>query len=164
MGSVSHLGYFGERAGRKANPFPRRVLIGAMALLAFSAAAIVFGQVTGIGTVRQNPGAPVAMRDIVLARMPDGGVSVTDAVTGAGIARYGQNEGGFVNGSLRGFERMRAVAKTPLETPYRLIKWQAGMVSLSDTATGERIYLDPFGKDNAAAFEALLGQYGRNEP
>ena len=41
MGSVSHLGYFGERAGRKANPFPRRVLIGAMALLAFSAAAIV---------------------------------------------------------------------------------------------------------------------------
>ena len=63
MGSVSHLGYFGERAGRKANPFPRRVLIGAMALLAFSAAAIVFGQVTGIGTVRQNPGAPVAMRD-----------------------------------------------------------------------------------------------------
>ena len=48
MGSVSHLGYFGERAGRKANPFPRRVLIGAMALLAFSAAAIVFVASSGL--------------------------------------------------------------------------------------------------------------------
>ena len=104
------------------------------------------------------------MRDIVLSRTPDGGVSVTDATTGTEIVRYGENEGGFVNGSLRAFERMRTVANTPPAKPYRLIKWEAGMVSLSDTATGERIYLDPFGKDNAAAFEALLGHYGRKEP
>jgi putative photosynthetic complex assembly protein len=53
---------------------------------------------------------------------------------------------------------MRQVATVPFDTPYRLIKWEAGAVSLSDTGTGERIYLDAFGPDNVAAFEALLGE------
>jgi putative photosynthetic complex assembly protein len=160
MNSVSHLGYLSRRQHRP-NPFPRGVLLGVVALLCFAASAIVFGQVTGIGTLKQQLGAPVAIRDIILSRTEDGGVVVTDATTGSPVARYGQNEGGFVNGSLRAFERMRLVSKVANETPYRLIKWEGGMVSLSDTATGERIYLNPFGKDNAAAFEALLGQHGR---
>jgi hypothetical protein len=34
-----------------------------------------------------------------------------------------------------------------------MIRWENGSVSLSDTATGERIYLNAFGPDNAAAYE-----------
>lgn len=160
MGSVSHLGYLADRRGRKPNPFPAPILFGAIAMLIFAAVAIVFGQTTGIGLVQSQLGAPAAIRDISLQRHSDDRVVVIDAVTGAQIASYGAMEGGFVRGSLRAFERMRQVAGIPIEAPYRLIRWDTGRVSLSDTKTGERIYLEAFGRDNAAAFGALLDTQG----
>jgi putative photosynthetic complex assembly protein len=160
MASASRLGYLADRRGRRGNPFPAGILAGAALLLFFAAGAIVFGQVTGIGVIKHRTGAPVAIRDIILSRGDHDTVIVTDAATGGDIATYKKDTGGFVRGSLRAFERMRMVAKVSETAPYRLIKWQAGTVSLSDTATGERIYLEAFGKDNAAAFEALLGAQG----
>lgn len=156
MSKVSHLGYFGDRRGRKTNLFPARLLWGTAALLVFTAGTILFGQITGIGTTRTELGQPVAVRDIVILRNPGDEVVVRDARAGYEIARYQTQEGGFVRGSLRAFHRMRQVAQASPEAPYRLIQWQSGQVSLSDTATGERIYLDAFGRDNAAAFAALL--------
>lgn len=160
MISASRLGYLADRKGRRGAPFPAGILTGAVLLLAFAAGATVFGQVTGIGVIKHRTGSPVAIRDIVLSRGANDTVIVTDAATGSDIATYEKHAGGFVRGSLRAFERMRMVAKVSETAPYRLIKWQAGTVSLSDTATGERIYLEAFGKDNAAAFEALLGAQG----
>lgn len=160
MTSASHLGYFADRKGRRGTPFPPGILIAAALLMVFAAGATVFGQVTGVGVIKHRTGAPVAIRDIVLSRGDNDTVIVTDAATGRAIATYEKDKGGFVRGSLRAFERMRMVAKVAETAPYRLIKWQAGTVSLSDTATGERIYLEAFGKDNAAAFEALLGAQG----
>jgi len=157
MGSVSHLGYFGDRKGKRTNTFPKGVLIGAALLLVFAAAAVVFGQVTGIGVIKHKVGSPVAIRDVTITRGAEDTVIVTDARNGTQIATYERDTGGFVRGSLRAFERMRMVAKVSETAPYRIIKWEAGTVSLSDTATGERIYLEAFGKDNAAAFETLLG-------
>lgn len=158
MGSVSQLGYFSERKGKRTNTFPKGVLLGAVALLVFAAGAIVFGQTTGIGVIKHRAGSPVAIRDVTITRTADDSVMVKDARSGALIAAYEKDRGGFVRGSLRAFERMRMVAKVSETAPYRIIKWEAGTVSLSDTATGERIYLEAFGKDNAAAFEVLLGQ------
>jgi putative photosynthetic complex assembly protein len=60
--------------------------------------------------------------------------------------------------------RIRQVAGTPLDQPYRIIKWESGAVSLSDTATGERIYLNAFGPDHAAAYEQLLASRGNEKP
>ncbi|THV23793.1 photosynthetic complex assembly protein PuhC [Peteryoungia ipomoeae] len=160
MGSASHLGYWADRKGKTPNRLPRGVFFGLVGLLAFTAAAIVFGQTTGLGVVKQQLGAPVAMRDLMIARSTSDFVVVTDLATGREIASYGPQAGGFVRGSLRAFERMRQVAKVPFDTPYRLIKWEAGAVSLSDIGTGERIYLDAFGPDNVAAFAALLGSQG----
>lgn len=156
--SVAHLGYFARRDGQRANAFPRRILLAAMGLIVFATGAIVFGQTTGIGVLRQKSGTPAAIRDVTIFRSAGDEVIVTDARTGNQIAAYTKNTGGFVRGSLRAFERMRMVANVSETVPYRIIKWQSGSVSLSDTATGERIYLDAFGKDNAAAFERLLGQ------
>lgn len=158
MGSVSQLGYFSSRKGRGTNTFPKGILFGALALLVFAAGAVVFGQATGIGVIKHRAGSPVAIRDITITRSADDTVIVTDVRTGDQIAAYKKNTGGFVRGSLRAFERMRMVAKVSETAPYRIIKWQAGTVSLSDTATGERIYLEAFGKDNVAAYETLLGQ------
>ncbi|WP_127596882.1 photosynthetic complex assembly protein PuhC [Nitratireductor alexandrii] len=160
MASASHLGYLSDRKGRHGNPFPAGILIGAALLLVFAAGAVVFGQATGIGVIKHRTGAPVAIRDITILRGADDIVVVADAASGSRIATYEKDTGGFVRGSLRAFERMRMVAKVSEAVPYRLIKWQAGTVSLSDTATGERIYLEAFGKDNAAAFEALLEARG----
>ncbi|WP_428527730.1 photosynthetic complex assembly protein PuhC [Roseibium sp.] len=156
MPSVSHLGYFSDRKGRRGKQFPRRILIGTALLLSFAVAAVVFGQTTGIGVIKHQTGAPVAIRDILITRDAADIVTVTDARSGVVISAFEKDAGGFVRGSLRAFERMRMVAKVPAAAPYRLIQWETGAVSLSDTALGERIYLEAFGKDNAAAFAALL--------
>jgi len=108
------------------------------------------------GTIKNQFGEPVAIRDLVLTRDDAGNVLVLDARTNVLLASYDENGGGFVSGSLRGLERMRFTAKIPATEPYRVIKWQNGAISLSDTVTGERLYLNAFGKDNAAAFEKFL--------
>lgn len=142
--------------------FPRLPLYSALSFVGFAFVAIVFGQATGIGTVRLDLGAPAAIRDIVLFEEPGETIGVKDAVSGSVIATYGVSEGGFVRGSVRGLQRMRLVAGVPPAAPYRLIRWDNGAVSLSDTATGERLYLEAFGPDNAAAFASLLGDGSQN--
>jgi len=156
MPPVSHLGYLADRRGRRTNPFPVKILIGVALMLVFAISAIIFGQTTGIGVVKYETGAPVAMRDVVITRNARDVVIVTDARSNERITAYEANAGGFVRGSLRAFERMRMIAGVPADAPYRIIKWETGSVSLSDTGTGERIYLEAFGKDNAAAFAALI--------
>lgn len=145
-----------RRPGQPGTAFPRKLLLGAALVAGFAIVATVFGQTTGIGTVKVNMGEPSAIRDIHLARGDDGLVRVSDAATGAEIAAYAEGEGGFVSGSVRGLDRMRQTSQAAMTAPYRLIRWTNGAVSLSDTATGERIYLNAFGPDNAAAFARLL--------
>jgi len=143
--------------------FPRVPLYGALAFVAFACTAVLFGQVTGIGTLRVNTGEVVAVRDIVMQTVPnDDLVTVTDHATGERLAAYAPNEGGFVRGAFRGLSRIRQVAEVPQTQPYRLIRWSSGAVSLSDTGTGERLYLDAYGRDNVAAFAQFLeGQGGQ---
>ncbi len=142
--------------------FPTMPLYGALGFVAFTFAAVLFGQITEIGTVRVETGEVVAVRDIVMTTTPSGDlVTVTDFATGETLAAYAQNEGGFVRGAFRGLSRIRFVAEIPEAQPYRLIRWSSGAVSLSDTGTGERLYLDAFGRDNVAAFAQFLeGQGG----
>jgi len=142
--------------------FPRVPLFGAFGFVIFAFVAVLFGQMTEIGTVRVDAGKAVAVRDIVMQK--DAGadlVTVTDFATGERLAAYAPNEGGFVRGAFRGLSRIRDVARIPEAQPYRLIRWSSGAVSLSDTGTGERLYLDAFGRDNVAAFAQFLeGQGG----
>jgi putative photosynthetic complex assembly protein len=164
MRSALSLGYFDSRKGRVASRFPRWILLAMGGFLFFSVAAVLFGQTTGIGVVREAPSRPLNVRDITITRAVGDRVVVTDVATGAVIAAYPPYQGGFVRGSLRAFDRMRDVAAVAKDAPYRLIRWENGRVSLSDTATGQRIYLDAFGRDNAAAFAALLDHQGGVKP
>lgn len=156
MSSASHLGYLSDRKGKRTNPFPTRILIAAVAFLAFASGSVLFGQLTGIGVQKHPMGAPVAIRDITILRGDGDTVVVSDAASGQRIGTYLQDGGGFVYGSLRALERMRTVDAASMAAPYRLIKWESGAISLSDTTNGQRFYLEAFGKDNAAAFAALL--------
>lgn len=142
--------------------FPAVPLYAALGFVAFAFCAVLFGQITGLGTVRMEIGEAVAVRDIVMVKDKTADlVKVQDFATGDELAAYAQNEGGFVRGAFRGLSRIRMVANVPETQPYRLIKWSSGAVSLSDTGTGERLYLDAYGRDNVAAFAQFLeGQGG----
>jgi len=148
--------------GKKGERFPTMPLYGALAFVFFACSAVLFGQTTGIGTVRMEIGEVVDVRDITLRATESGElVVVSDHATGQQLAAYAENEGGFVRGAFRGLSRIRMVAEVPDTQPYRLIRWSSGAVSLSDTGTGERLYLDAYGRDNVAAFAQFLeGQGG----
>jgi putative photosynthetic complex assembly protein len=149
---------------RAAPRFPTVPLCAAMALIGISAGATVFGSMTGIGTVHDTFGRPAAIRDIVIAGGIDEKIDVVDVHTRAVIATYNEGEGGFVRGSMRALSRIRFVTDVGTAEPYRIIRWESGAVTLSDTVSGERIYLDAFGPDNAAAFEGLLEEKGSERP
>ncbi|MEZ5790953.1 MAG: photosynthetic complex assembly protein PuhC [Nitratireductor sp.] len=167
MATVARASGYSDHAGRRQEPsgnrgkrgnsrFPIIPFYAVLGFLAVSVAATVFGTVTGIGKLEDPFGKPQAIRDIVISGGMDLPVQVLDAHSGKTIASYPVGEGGFVRGSLRALSRMRFVAKTDESVPYRLIRWENGAISLSDTASGERLLLNAFGPDNAAAFAELL--------
>ena len=155
-------------AGRKIlrprrESFPRLPLYTAFALIGFAVAAIIFGQATGIGTMLTDPGTPIDIVDLNLTQEADDRILVAETNSGRTLADFGPDEGGFIRGSMRALARMRMVADAEMDAPYRLIKWSSGALSLSDTATGQRIYLNAFGPDQVAAFERFLDSQGRTQ-
>jgi putative photosynthetic complex assembly protein len=136
-----------------ASRFP---VYGAMVLLFFAIGATLFGQRTEIGTVRYEQGQPRSIRDIVLLADKDGILNVSDAQSGALIASFPAGEGGFVRGSMQGLNRDRKLHSVSAETPYRLILWDNGRLTLSDTGSGLRVDLLAFGPTNAGAFAKFL--------
>lgn len=153
-----------QQGKRSAGRFPRLPLVLGLGLIGFTFVAIIFGMKTGIGTMVDVYGQPAAIRDIVITGAHDTEITITDAQTGELIRQLAPTEGGFVRGSLRALTRMRFVAELPETLPYRLIEWENGSVSLSDTATGERLYLNAFGPDNAAAYAEMLASRGNEKP
>jgi hypothetical protein len=134
-----------------------------LGLIGFSFSAIIFGMTTGIGVMREVSGKPQAIRDIVVAGAHDTEITISTHV------RARPSHTCAHRGRLR--PRFTARADThpaggwhTLDQPYRIIKWESGSVSLSDTATGERIYLNAFGPDHAAAYEQLLASRGNEKP
>ncbi|MTH98791.1 photosynthetic complex assembly protein PuhC [Roseibium sp. RKSG952] len=157
---MAHRRSFGSldaKSKRRPIRFPVIPLYAAFGLIGLAVLATVFGTLTDIGTVRDTFGQPTAIRDIVITGKVSEPVLVHDARTGDLIRTFAVEDGGFVRGSLRALARLRLVEQAAADAPYRLIRWENGIISLSDTISGERIYLNAFGPDNAAAFAALLG-------
>lgn len=104
--------------------------------------------------------APANSRLLRFEDAPAGRIRVTDATTGATVATLTQADGGFVRGVLRAMARERRAHMAGPESPFRLIQWQDGELSLTDPATGRTIELGGFGPTNVAAFARLLGPGG----
>lgn len=136
--------------------FPRLPLYGAFAVILFAIAASAFGAATDIGTIRNVTTAPKEIRELSFVEK-DSVLTVVDAHSKDVVAVFAPEEGGFVRGALRGLNRARTLRGLPHETPFRLILWDNGTLTLSDPATGgQRIALEAFGRDNLAAFARLL--------
>lgn len=149
-------GTFAKADMRQGKSFPKPLLFGMGLMVVFSIVAAAFGRMTDIGTVRNPTTAPVSIRDISYLRAADETITIVDARSGEAIVTLAPEEGGFLRGSLRGIDRDRKLRGIALEQPWRLILWEDGALTLSDTVTGQRINLNGFGATNAAAFAALL--------
>ena len=145
-------------AERRGNPFPKGPLFGAIGFVAVAVVLIVLGDWTEIGTVRVETGAPVAIRDLRFADRADGTIAVIDNRLDAPIGMIAHGEDHFIRGTMRGLAYARKRQGISQHEPFRLIRWESRQVSLSDTATGQRIYLDAFGPTNVAAFARFLDQ------
>ncbi len=137
-------------------PFPRGPLAAALGLVLFSLGAAAFGRLTDIGTVRVDGGQPVAVRDILFEQRGDGAIVVREAHSADKIAVIAPGKDNFIRGAMRGLARERTRYGGAAAQPFRLIRWESGRLSLSDTTTGQRIYLDAFGPTNAGAFARFL--------
>ncbi|NBU59168.1 MAG: photosynthetic complex assembly protein PuhC [Betaproteobacteria bacterium] len=112
-------------------------------------------------SVVQRPSLPrmVSQRHLRFVDAPDKSVRVIDADSGLEVHRV-TGEAGFVRGILRGMARERRRLGKGAEEPFELTL-DAGMLSLRDLATGERIELTAFGHTNANAFAVMLQVSGQ---
>ena len=100
---------------------------------------------------------PTATRDLSFIDREDGGLTITDVVTGDVAKSIAPGEpSGFVRGLLRGLGRERRMKNVGKAVPYRLEEWPNGQLSITDMGTGRSIELTAFGPDNRAAMAALL--------
>ncbi|MEL7218094.1 MAG: photosynthetic complex assembly protein PuhC [Pseudomonadota bacterium] len=100
----------------------------------------------------------IATRTIQFFDEPDGTVRVEDGVTGAEIASYGPGTGGFVRSTARSLVHKRRIRGIGAETPFELIEWDDGALTLRDSTTGSAVELASFGDTNRKVFADMLGK------
>ena len=143
-------------AASRGADIPRALQIGMIAMVLFAIAAAAFGKITDIGTVRNEQSRPIAIRDITFSERAGDVLDVIDARDGATLLAIAPEKEGFVRGALRGLMRQRLVMNAQRDAPFRVISWEDGRVTLSDTATGQTLTLNAFGATNLAAFARFL--------
>ncbi|MDZ7824311.1 MAG: photosynthetic complex assembly protein PuhC [Ahrensia sp.] len=140
-------------ARAKPSKLPLFAIVG---LIVTTIALVVFGQRNNMGVVKAPMAIPLDTRDIVFVIDEANVIQINDLQTGAKIASYTDAEGEFVLVAKRALDRMAPASKAAETTPYRLEMWRSGIVSLTDTLSGQRLNLNAFGKDNTAVFSQLL--------
>ena len=99
---------------------------------------------------------PVSTRALAFFDESDGTVRVEDAETQAPIVSFGPGTGGFVRSSVRSLVHQRRIKGIGRETPFDLIEWDNGELTLLDSTTGGTVELASFGADNRKVFADML--------
>lgn len=86
----------------------------------------------------------------------DGTVRVEDAETGDVVARYGPGTGGFVRTTMRSFAHQRRIRGIGRETPFELVEWDNGDLTIRDATTGGSAEMASFGPGNRKTFADML--------
>jgi len=134
--------------------FPRWVLFCAAGILAFSLIGVGLIRITGNGP-DQRAAAPTVQRSLVFQDEKDGGIRVSDGVTGQTLTvLYGEQ--GFVRGALRALSRERFSRGIGSSQAFDLVARVDGRVTLMDPSTGQRVDLESFGPTNTAEFARFL--------
>ncbi len=136
--------------------FPRGVLIAATALIALTIVAAATARWTGIGRVQTAEGDRGRVVELRFEDRADGGVDIRDAANGRLVDTLAPGSSGFVRTVMRSLVRERRQHADDRQTPFRLIEWTDGRLSMEDPATGRHIDLGAFGAPNTAAFARLM--------
>jgi putative photosynthetic complex assembly protein len=143
---------------------PKPILrVAVIVVLATFTLAVLASQF-GIGKSRDEYGAPVAQRSLSFDDAPDGGILVTDGVTGELALTLPSGTNGFLRGSLRALADRRRIAQLSQEAPFMLTAWEDGRVTLDDPLTKQRIAVSSFGPTQVKSFVALLDPAGKVFP
>lgn len=135
----------------KATPWPIWVI---GALLVATLSVVAWERHASGGQIAQET-SPVAWQQTLrFEDRANGDIAVLAADSAKEVARF-QGEQGFLRGSLRALARERMRRNLGPEAPFELIGHVDGRVTLSDTATGQRINLESFGPTNSAVFSQL---------
>ena len=136
---------------------PKVLVQGMFALMIASVAIVAFAQWTGAPNAGVLVEAPVVKeRSVVLTGGRDMTYAVTDAATGAEIARSSDLRDGFIGVIGRVIERDRHVKRIEGNPPVRLVRRENGHTAIIDDSTGLVVELIGYGADNVAAFARLL--------
>lgn len=146
--------------GNRAPSFPRGVLFGAGALLAFVLILVAVARIGGFMSSAPPAAPAVASVDLRFEDHADGSVGVYRAGETEAFVRFEPGHGGFVRGVLRGLARERRQHDVGAGPPFRLTQFDDGRLALEDLGTGRVIELTAFGPTNAQTFAALLDAEG----
>lgn len=153
----------GRPQGRDILPPWLRTLVIGLLVLSVAAAWTFRGQVN---TRADDQGVVVASRSLYFTDLPAGGIRIDDGHSRQPITTLHKGEDGFMRSVMRGLARGRKAEGLGPQLPFELVVWESGLMSLRDPATGRRIELSAFGRDNVRAFARLIAadQYRRPAP
>ncbi len=127
---------------------------GLVALILFVADFVDSGKLT-----REVDAQAVMTKQLRFEDRSDGSIAVVSATDGQ-VVKVIEGEAGFVRGILRAMARERRIKEVNQAIPFELIARADGRLTLLDPATGNRIDLESFGKDNVIEFAVLLKPQG----
>ena len=127
---------------------------GLAALILFVADYVDSGKLT-----READAQAVITKQLRFEDRSDGSIAVISASDGR-VVKVIEGEAGFVRGILRAMARERRIKEVNQAIPFDLIARADGRLTLLDPATGNRIDLESFGKDNVIEFAVLLKPQG----
>lgn len=129
------------------------VLLVGMLVMSVAAAWTFRGSVD---SQADDQGRIVASRSLFFTDLAVGGIRIDDGESGKPITTLHKGEDGFMRSVMRGMARGRKAEGLGPELPFELVIWESGLLSLRDPATGRRVELSAFGRDNVQAFSRLI--------
>ncbi len=145
-----------EKNPGSGNNIPRGILFGAAVLVGFTIIASTGARLSHIGRVQMPERQAFETLSLRFEDESNGSVDVRNAQNGRVIYVVEPGTNGFIRATLRGLTRERIRAGIGPETPFTLIRWTDGTMSLEDHTTDRAVALDAFGPTNAQAFAQLF--------
>lgn len=139
---------------------PRLPALAAAGMVVAALVAVSAARLGGYSPVQELAAADVLQSRLVRFQSDADGVAVIDAATGKIITHTSAE--GFVPGVLRGLNRMRQTELADAAAAYRLERLSNGQLLLIDTASGIKLDLAAYGRDNAALMATFLSSTGGN--
>lgn len=126
-------------------------ILGILALILVAGASI-----TGSGKAPLMQSEPVASRTLAFVQRDDRAIVVSDPKKNAVVAVVKPGRDGFVPVVVKAFEVKRKQKGIAPETPFELIRWADGRLTLEDPSTNQVIRLDGFSSLNKKSFGKLM--------